>query len=165
MKDNRYEWRMYSLVMYNISSMQKGVQTVHSCLDYANTYKDSESLKQYIQEDKTLIILDGGTSSDLTGLLYMLGENKIEFGRFIEPDLNYSVTSVCFLADEKVWDRKNYPDYEDWLGICGKSVIFLMSNPSQPLVESESYQEWLQFIGGEKNLFLRELIKNKRLSM
>lgn len=165
MKDNRYEWRMYSLVMYNISSMQKGVQTVHSCLEYANRYKDSESLKQYIQEDKTLIILDGGTSSDLKNLFDMLCENDIEFARFIEPDLNDSITSVCFLADERVWDRKNYPDYEDWLVMCGKSVMFLMSNPSQPLVESELYQDWVQFVGGAKNVFLRELIKNKRLSM
>ena len=65
MKDNRYEWRMYSLVMYNISSMQKGVQTAHVVLEYANRYKDDNDLKEYIQHDKTLIILDGGTSLDV----------------------------------------------------------------------------------------------------
>jgi hypothetical protein len=165
MKDNRYEWRMYSLVMYNISSMQKGVQTAHAVLEYANRYKDSNDLKEYIQEDKTLIILDGGTSVDLKQLFDDLCEHDIKFARFIEPDLNDAITSVCFLADERVWDRKNYPDYEDWLFKNGHCLAILTSMPPQTKFDEELYKEWVEFIGGEKNVYLREIIKGKRLSM
>lgn len=165
MKDNRYEWRMYSLVMYNISSMQKGVQTAHVVLEYANRYKDDNDLKEYIQHDKTLIILDGGTSLDLKQLFDNLCENDIKFAHFIEPDLNDAISSICFLADERVWDRKNYPDYNDWLIQNGHLLTILTSYPPQEFVDEKLYKDWVEFIGGEKNVYLREIIKGKRLSM
>lgn len=102
MKDNRYEWRMYSLVMYNISSMQKGVQTAHVVLEYANRYKDDNDLKEYIQHDKTLIILDGGTSLDLKQLFDNLCENDIKFAHFVEPDLMMQFHQFAF------WQMKGY---------------------------------------------------------
>lgn len=166
MKDNRYEWRMYSLVMYNISSMQKGVQTTHSCLEYANRYRDSQELKEYIEHDKTLIILDGGTSLDLKELFLDLCEHDVKFGHFVEPDLNDAISSICFLADERVWDKKNYPDYETWLNMKDYPIITLCTFSLQEMaVNNEHYKEWVEFIGGEKNVYLRSLITDKRLSM
>lgn len=165
MKDNRYEWRMYSLVMYNISSMQKGVQTAHAVLEYANKYKDDDDLKEYVKEDKTLIILDGGTSFDLKQLFENLCENDIKFAHFIEPDLNDAISSICFLADERVWNRKNYPDYDDWLTQNGYFLPILTSYPPQEFDAEKLYKDWVEFIGGEKNVFLREIIKGKKLSM
>lgn len=80
-------------------------------------------------------------------------------------DLDDAITSVCFLADERVWDRKNYPDYEDWLFKNGHCLAILTSMPSQTKFDEELYKEWVEFIGGEKNVYLREIIKGKRLSM
>ena len=28
-----------------------------------------------------------------------------------ETDLNYALTAVCFIADERVLDKEKYPDY------------------------------------------------------
>lgn len=80
----------------------KGVQTAHVVLEYANRYKDDNDLKEYIQHDKTLIILDGGTSLDLKQLFDNLCENDIKFAHFIEPDLNDAISSICF------WQMKEY---------------------------------------------------------
>ena len=30
--------------------------------------------------------------------------------------------------------------------------------------EFESYEQWVEFIGGKRNIFLRELIKDKKLA-
>ncbi len=32
--------------------------------------------------------------------------------RFCEPDLGDQLTAICFLVDERVWDREKYPDFE-----------------------------------------------------
>ena len=112
-----------------------------------------------------MIILDGGTSLDLKQLFDNLCENDIKFAYFIEPDLNDAISSICFLADERVWDRKNYPDYNDWLIQNSHLLTILTSYPPQEFVDEKLYKDWVEFIGGEKNVYLREIIKGKRLSM
>lgn len=157
MKDNRYEWRMYCLVLRQLNGINKGIQAAHSCLEYANKYRDSQELKEYIEHDKTLIILDGGTSLDIEELYEDLLVNWIDFDCFMEPDLNNMISSICFLADERVWDRKTYPDFEEWLNLKGILPPYAFNH--------EIYDEWEKFVGGKKNVILRDIIKNKRLSM
>ena len=58
--------------------------------------------------------------------------------------------SISFLVEDKVWDHKNYPSYEDELD----------DNSS----ESEN-PVWLMMMGGKQNLELRKFLSSKRLSM
>jgi hypothetical protein len=186
MENRPLELRMYFFVPYNISPIQKSIQCGHAALKYALSYgrfHDNHYIWDFICDYGTWIILDGGTTNstrDLSGTskgtLNQIGdslrENDIEFSWFFEPDLNDALTSLCFLCDERVWDYKDYPDFVDYL-------INGMSGPSDPKRDNElrmmpvenlifrypgTYEEWVKVLGGKKNVFLRELIKGKKLA-
>lgn len=162
--EERYQYRMYCMVMYNISTIQKGVQAAHCCLEYAYNYHTDKRFKQYVQEDKTMIILDGGTSHDMLDIRNTLIENGIQHACFIEPDLNDAMSSICFLADERVWDRKKYLPYNEWKIQNGIITNLLLSDPPEETHDSKTYKRWVEYMGGDKNVFLRELIQYKPLA-
>jgi len=159
---NRFERRMYFFVPYNISPIQQGIQAGHCALEYANKYYSSKEFQDFMKNDKTWIILNGGTTrdfengvdngGDLNILATKLAFSDIPFASFREPDLNHALTAICFIADERVWKTDVYVDYEEFLVMFG-------------LDSSESnYETWLGFIGGMQNLFLRNIIKDKKLA-
>lgn len=166
MKDGRYEMRMYCIVMYNISTMQKGVQAAHCCLEYANKYRNDSDLIKYVEEDKTMIILDGGSSSDLVELDKVLKENEIKYASFIEPDLNNAISCVCFLADERVWNRREYPNREEFVEKYRLETFdtWFINDSFLEEWSDEADKEYLEMIGGEKNEMLRNIIQYKKLS-
>ena len=96
--------------------------------------------------------------------------NDIKCVKFKEPDLNNAVTAVCFLADERVWNLDKFPDFQYYtsLGCCGVGInnnfgYFNMSI-NDTNADGQTYEEWKEYIGGNKNLFLRELVKNRRFA-
>lgn len=103
--------RMYCLVLRQLNQMQKGVQSTHSVVEYIKMFGDDKELWQWIDNDKTLILLDGGTYPEMEETMCMLKENNIQFSVFREPDLNGLITCISLLASELVWDRETYPDY------------------------------------------------------
>ena len=143
------EYRLYFFVPYNISDIQKGIQAGHAALEYAREYGHTQEYVQFIENDKTWVILNGGTTNNSTYYLgtlnaieHNLVENHINFSVFHEPDLNNALTSVCFLVDERVWDKEKYPDFE----------------------EEDKWDRWCEYLGGEKNAVLRNIIKDKHLA-
>ena len=114
---------MYSLVLRQLNPMQKGIQSLHAVVEYANYIQSGSkfdpSLKQNYKEwsdyDKTMIVLDSGTSDDLFEDRQILAELGVFNVAFNEPDLYNMPTAVCFILDERVWDTKNYPDYQQYL--------------------------------------------------
>lgn len=101
---NEKEYRMYSLVLRQLTPIQKGVQTTHGVVEYANKYFNTPEYKQWSEHDKTLIMLDGGTAPRLSEIIEILKDFDIKFSIFQEPDLNNLITSICFLANNDVWD-------------------------------------------------------------
>lgn len=166
MKEN-LEYRMYVLVLRQLNAINKGIQAAHACMEYALQYGNAQDYKKYMEEDKTLIILDGGTSNDLIDIDKLLYENNIKYAKFIEPDINNTITAICFLADERVFDRENYPmtcdEYiqKNTIPFCG----IISENMGSNYHNSPTRNEYLNLIGGEKNLLLKDIIKDKRLSM
>lgn len=159
-KIEELEYRMYGLVPYNLSGIQAGIQYGHAVQEYNNIFLDNTNVNldeikafdKWRLEDKTFIICNGGTTNEnpedkfygtLQQMRDKLVENDILFAEFREPDLNNTLTAVVFLVDERVFDRVNYPDFQSPM------------SPSQAYNE-DSYYEWVEFIGGEKNVFLRE---------
>ena len=67
-----------------------------------------------------------------------------------------------------VFNRKDYPDFADYLinnySYLPEERIRLRLLPIEELKENEHYKEWVRLIGGVKNVFLRELIKDKKLA-
>ncbi len=119
---NKLEYRMYGLVPYNISPIQQGIQYGHAVVEYCLANANKEDFKKWSKHDKTFIILNGGTTNNgfdivtgdpkgsLNKHLLMLKKHKINFSTFHEPDLGDQLTAIVFLVDERVFDRKKYPN-------------------------------------------------------
>jgi len=118
------EYRMYGLVMYNISPIQQGIQFGHAVVEYAQSHFDDVNYQDWAKNDKTFIILNGGTSnhtknrysgSNLYGTmekhLVDLDTHGWKNAAFFEPDLNDALSACVFLVDDRVYDREVWPDY------------------------------------------------------
>jgi len=184
MKKER-ELRMYFLVMYNISPIQKSIQAGHCVEEYSDKYSKTKLYKEY-RKHKTWVVLDGGTSNngiilckdgqwydDETKLGTMelhekyLIDNNIPYASFHEPDLNNALSALCFICDEKVFDWETYPPFIKWA-----TTYYHLSDDEKemkpPYDESENlktlYLDWIDFVGGEQNAKLKELIYGKKLA-
>lgn len=161
-KNDVYEQRMYSLVLRQLSPIQKGVQTTHSVVEYANNYGCDKEYRQWAETDKTLIILDGGTFQEMETIYESLKEWGVKFAKFQEPDLNYLTTAITFLVDERVWNRVLYPSWEN----LTQYPLVIDDNMLTPdSKDYMSYNEWVDMMGGAVNVDLRKLIFSKKLSM
>jgi len=121
------EQRMYFFVPYNISEIQKGIQAGHAALRYARLFSaDNPEVWDFVDNHETWIILNGGTMNDqrdfdgipegsMNQLADDLQENHINFSYFLEPDLNNGLTALCFLCDEQVFNKEDYPEFVNWL--------------------------------------------------
>ena len=193
MNNRKLELRMYGLVPYNISPIQQAIQFGHAVVEYGQKMKklpfnDIEVAKKYddwADNWKTFIILNGGTTNHKTSLedglpfgslnnhLLTLMDNDVDFAQFNEPDLGDQLTAVVFIVDERVFNRKKYPDFEDWVIenygdlIVGSGSAYQIANEirnSKSKHDKKVYQEWVNLVGGEKNAFLRDFLKNFRLA-
>ncbi len=112
MKEEILKQKMYGFVPYNISGIQKGIQFNHAVVEYGLKYGGDEDYLNWAIYDKTLIILNGGTTNDVSGTLNALQKDledlNIKYATFREEDLNNALTGIVFLLDEKVWDREKY---------------------------------------------------------
>lgn len=93
---------MYVLVPYNLSEIQKGIQAAHAIAEYVFAYRDNKNLKQWVTTDKTIIILNGGTTginSSMSAYRTDLYKLRVNIREFNEPDLNDAMTAVAFLVD------------------------------------------------------------------
>ena len=190
------EWRMYGLVPYNISPIQQGIQFGHALQEYNNYARrnpdviQSKNLTNWAENWKTFIILNGGTTNDkmdnegnylgtLNNHSKELFENNISVSTFREPDLGDQLTAICFLVDERVFNKKDYPDFEDWaienysglfnynsesdMGLSAYQLASKIKNSTSEK-DIEVYNKWVNIIGGKQNLFLRNFLKNFKLA-
>lgn len=170
------EYRMYGLVPYNLSPIQQGIQFGHAVVDYGRTVEDlrphDEIYKKWADKDKTFIILNGGTTNNnperlgtLNQHMNTLRDNGILLQEFHEPDLGDQLTAFVFLVDERVFNRTVYPDF------VGTPYPWpLNKKPSEKQYSqweaenNKNYAAWLEKIGGEKNAFLRDYLRNLKLA-
>lgn len=161
MEQQNLIFRMYGLVLYSLSGIQKGIQFGHAVVEYGLEMYDEQtflqsSYKQWSTIDKTFIILSGGSTNDNPKKLGTLNkhyltliENEIRCVYFTEPDLGDQITAVVFLVDNRVWDKETYPDFEE--------------------TESCTLMQWKKkFSKDEKErnkiIFLREFLKQFKLA-
>lgn len=174
MKASNLEWRMYGLVPSNISEIQKGIQFGHAVVEYANQFGKTEAYKKWSTHDKTFIILNGGTTNKSSledglpkgtlnqhELKLLAAVPEIPIARFEEPDLGDQLTAICFLVDERVWDREKYPDFEydeDEREFVGRQRSY----------ETQYYDWKMQFSDNgttaDNIVWLRNFLKNFRLA-
>jgi hypothetical protein len=194
--ENKLELRMYGIVPYNISPIQQGIQFGHAVVEYGQMIKEGKKQQEIIYNDwannwKTFIILNGGTSNhsinryhqtdepfvgSMESNLVLLEQNNVDIATFYEPDLNDMLSAIVFIVDERVFNRKKYPDFGDWV-IDNYGDLLITDDPYETrrsiinkLKESTNkedqkvYKTWVNFVGGEKNVFLIDFLRNFRLA-
>lgn len=147
---------MYCLSERHLSSIQKTIQGAHAIVEYSLAYGDSPEYKKWAGEDKTIIILDGGTVQDMMYIVDSLNELKIQFATFKEPDLGWIMTSIALLVDERVWDTKTY----------GRSYAhYKLMCEDDPDLPKWNHDEWVDWIGGKSNELLKTLLFSLKLAI
>jgi hypothetical protein len=156
----KVKYRMYGLVPYNISPIQQGIQFGHAVVEYGLEYghKSDDPYLQWARNDKTFIILNGGTTNrneDHWGTLNQsvleLGRLRVQYTTFYEPDLGDQLTAIVFLVDERVWDKEKYPEFNKFLEVDHTNL------------EKDYYK---QLFGDDTDqiLGIREFLSNYRLA-
>ncbi len=184
-KPEKYlELRMFGFVPYNISKEQIGIQFDHAKDEYQIMFGSDKDYQNYIREWKTVIILNGGTSNEGTMVrqgfktslyvgtmqkhLQTLLENGVKVATFYEPDLNSMLSGMAFLVDERVFNKVLYPDFKSqpypWLEKNRNAKPTDKEREEWEAENNKNYAKWLEKVGGEKNAFLREFLRDKRLA-
>lgn len=101
--------KMYSIVVRHLSGIQKGIQHGHSKDEYEFFNKNERQYQEWLENYKTVIVLETYSCQLLRDAKQALEDNGIEVRMFYEPDLDNIPTSISFLVDETVWDKENYP--------------------------------------------------------
>ena len=152
-------YRMYGLVPYNISPIQQGIQFGHAVVEYGISNTLDHNYIQWAHNDKTFIILNGGTTNyyktESYGTLNQahdaLSLMNVETATFHEPDLGDQLTAIVFLVDERVWDKEKYPEFNKFLEVDHTNL------------EKDYYK---QLFGDDTDqiLGMREFLSNYRLA-
>jgi len=185
----KLELRMYGFVPYNLSGIQKGIQFGHGVVEYGLEFFNDDKYQDWAKCYKTFIILDGGTSNHSTNR-YMedssykgtmeihkdkLSDNGVQFGTFFEPDLNDMLSAIVFIVDERVFS-KDYLEFGDWVlenfgdeiyDINEYSTSSKISNDiksSNRENDKKLYKRWVEYIGGDRNVFLRDYLSRIKLA-
>ena len=101
--------------------------------------------------------------------LQNLSNIGVKISSFHEPDLGDQLTAFVFIVDERVFNKKDYPDFEDWVVLNYGELLNGFNNIAD-FKESKNpddirvYQEWFSLVGGERNVFLRDFLKNFKLA-
>lgn len=153
---------------YSDESNASGNESLKDEQDYYNKCDIIDSFDKWATEDKTFIILNGGTTNDkidskfygsMNRHLELLISRGVFVSKFTEPDLGDQLTAILVLVDEKIWDRENYPNWPDYYRKRK------METTSFNGFEKENWRkEWEELIGGETQVFLKEFLSQFRLA-
>ena len=179
-KPEKYlELRMYGLVPYNLSPIQQGIQFNHANDVYSVEWgTNNQQYDWFRTEWMTNMLYNGGTSNEghyvrhgfknewyvgsMQQHLADLTTNGIRVSTFNEPDLNSMLTAIVFLVDERCFDKKLYEDFTFDKPLSEDATSTEVATWFKE--KDEAYSKWLNFIGGEKNAFLREFLRGKKLA-
>jgi hypothetical protein len=116
--------RYYGFGNYYLSSLQQGLQAHHVCVEMFNKYNTQPAegtrpanrwnyLDDWAKNHKTIVLLNGGNSSDLAAMFNFLvgdtGEGTVHdypFAKFREDEqsLNSALTSIGIVLPPKIYD-------------------------------------------------------------
>jgi hypothetical protein len=145
--------RLYFFVIYQLNGRQAGIQCGHAKGELISKYHKDDvvfnEILKFLKDNKTWIVLDGGTTNNnpnklgtINILKNQFDEQGVPFAEFYEEDLNDALTAFCFLVDECVYGLPRYipvEEYTVWREETVKNI-------------------------GEKNMFIYEMIKDKPLA-
>ncbi len=162
-------YRMYHFVIYQLNGRQAGIQASHARDEYPELHDDPNYLS-WRKSEKTVIVLDGGTTNSQGFDYYSkkpykgsmqihmetLQEKGIKFAPFFEPNLNNAMTGLAFLLDERVWDRETYPDMPPSPNLFSGTGVPVPRKEAQIAANTNVY--------GEEVAWLRDWIFSQKLA-
>lgn len=103
----RPKFKMYCIVLKQLSPIQKGVQAAHAIVEYGNLYFNEKEYQVWSKMDKTIVILNGRDSADIRNVMSQLDELGVLFATFEEESLDNLTTSVCFLCPDAIYNASS----------------------------------------------------------
>ncbi len=182
LKKSDLEKKMYSLVIYQLSGIQAGIQAGHATDEYEILFNNDPDYLDWLLHWKTVIVLNGGSSNSgkesyygvapeigtMETHLETLSQAKVKAVPFYEPELNYAMTAMSFLVDERVFNKTKYPDPDidkaTWMKFLTSKSIKDIIEYQLSEEDDKKFKEFLKIIGGAKNLFLRLWLKDFQLA-
>lgn len=166
LKEDKMNYRLYGLVPYNLSDKQKGIQYAHALQEMNNHLNgwygehlinphEMVKFQEWAVTDKTIIMLDGGTTNFHKGRLGTMNQHletlEKEYGKYVatfcEEDFGDQLAGIVFLVEEQVCNDKKYPS---------------------PLVGNDScvneYHNRIEAMGGIDNWEFRKFLKQFKLA-
>lgn len=151
-------YRMYNLVLYNISPIQQGIQVAHSIVEYSTAFFNTIQYQRWAQVDKTIMVMNAGSTIKLKEKMDYLIDNQLtDLSFFKEVDLDNAITAVSFLVDERLWDKEKYPDGPPSSLIGSDGVVL-------SVMHTWNEAAYINSIGGEKNYLLKKFIDTLRFA-
>lgn len=106
--------RLYSIVNKYISGIHAGIQTAHAAVDLVHkcsqslrpTAKANQLCDQWAAKDKTIIVLDGGSQSNLERIFELMQAcGSLPSAKFHEEEaaLNGALTAICIVLPEYMY--------------------------------------------------------------
>jgi len=164
---------MYGLVPYQLTGIQSGIQAAHSFVEYGlNNFHDKD-YQDWASLHKTVILLNGGTTNVNYDRLGSLNKHAdylesigVKIARFHEPDLGDQLTAICFILNEKVFNKTLYPDY---INETEDDVDLVWSEELNEMVLEEDYEDWKLNFDEDKEttsriIKIRQFLKPLRLA-
>jgi hypothetical protein len=152
MKKEILKQRMYGFVMYQFgATIHAGIQYGHAKDEFILKYWKTKELQQWLRKDKVYVILNGGTTNTEFGTLQNNIKQLNSFGIkntiFREEDMDNIITSVAFLIDERVFDKKKYPSLDDLNSDYYKTHQMEMLIDEDEFIKLKKQAEKLEKIG------------------
>lgn len=102
--------RLYTFTNMYLSDIQKGIQTAHLVHELMLGKSDDSMTVEWATNHKTIIVLNGGFSSNLDALMNVLGQTGYEVAEFTESQeaLGGALTVVGVVLPEKIYALSQY---------------------------------------------------------
>ena len=117
MKDER-RYKMTGWTARILSDKQIGIQFGHAVVRYIKRNFAMPQCTEWIEFDETFVILNGGSTNnnpdrlgELNLIVETLKQNRIIHETFTEVNVGDQLTAVVILVDDRVWNRKKWPDF------------------------------------------------------
>lgn len=102
------EQRMVTVALRHLSGVQKGIQSLHAVVDFAQKFGQTPEYQRWANKDKTIFVLEAHTNGQLEDAFKKLRRLGVPVEKFKEPDTGNIVTAIAFLIEETVFDTKKY---------------------------------------------------------
>lgn len=91
--------KLYIFVFSFMSTIQKGIQAAHVVTELLTKY-DSDEVWDWAEEDKTIVLLEGGNYSDIRLIREFADKSEFASAEFVEDyaTFNGMTTAVAVLA-------------------------------------------------------------------